>query len=364
MEDYNDDDHRIYNAWIDGVAEKNSGSLVGYMDSPFAERRIVHAGEQSMPFEYNNVGTPFYSEARREFSPARDWTVRGADTLALWVLGAAPAYMEEDGLITMTGGGHDIGDSSDDFRFACRTLSGNGSIVVRVHSVENTDAWAKAGVMIRETLAPESKFVCVVISPGGVLSMSWRRWAGGAAQSLAQAGLAAPLWIKLTRVGDVFTAQYSADGVVWNDLKAAAGAVAATTLAMADPLHVGLCVTSHNPATMATAVMSDVAISGATDGPWEVASIGDDVQPANDPADLYVIVEDSSGRNAMAIHPTAVTSDRWIRWEIPFSSLAGVDVRAVRRLFLGVGVKNSPVPGGRGRIYIDDIGIGHPAAGR
>lgn len=364
VEDYNDDDHRIYNTWIDGWADKRSGSLVGYMESPFAERMIVHEGEQSMPFEYNNVGTPFYSEARREFRPARDWTVRGADTLALWVLGAAPAYTEDAGRITMTGGGHDIGDSFDDFRFAWRILQGNGSIVVKVQSIEDPNAGAKAGVMIRESLAPESKFVSMVVSPGRSVSMGWRPWPAGIAQSIAQASTGAPQWVKLTRAGSIFSARHSADGITWTDLKTATGAAATANVAMTDPVYVGLCVTSRDPAAMATAVMSDVTVVGQVGGPWQVETIGDDVQPANDPADLYVIVEDSSGRSAAAVHPTAVTLDEWTRWEIPFSSLTGVNVRSIKGLSLGVGGKGGLGPSGRGRIYLDDIGIGRPAAGR
>ena len=33
---------------------------------PFAEKTIVHGGKQSMPFEYNNVSTPYYSEGERD----------------------------------------------------------------------------------------------------------------------------------------------------------------------------------------------------------------------------------------------------------------------------------------------------------
>jgi hypothetical protein len=343
-------DDGVYVVYFNGVAVK----IGGYMESPFAERRIVHEGERSMPFEYNNVGTPFYSEARREFRPARDWTVRGADTLALWVLGAAPAYTEEDGLITMTGGGHDIGDSFDDFRFACRILQ----------SIEDTNAGAKAGVMIRESLAPESKFVSLVVSPDRSVSMGWRPWAAGIARSVAQASTGAPQWVKLTRAGSLFSAQHSADGITWMDLKTATGAAAAANVAITDPVYVGLCVTSRDPAAMATAVMSDVAVVGQVGGPWQVETIGDDVQPTNDPADLYVIVEDSSGRSAAAVHPTAVTLDEWTRWEIPFTSLTGVNVRSIKGLSLGVGGKGGLGPGGRGRIYLDDIAIGRPPAGR
>ena len=51
-----------------------------------------------MPLDYNNVVSPFYSEAEREFAPTQDWTARGADTLILSVRGRstngpAPLYV-------------------------------------------------------------------------------------------------------------------------------------------------------------------------------------------------------------------------------------------------------------------------------
>src|SRR5882672_1872766 len=48
--------------------------------------------------------------------------------------------------------GDDIWNSADAFRFVYRPLSGDGEITAEVDSLNPTDAWAKAGVMIRETL--------------------------------------------------------------------------------------------------------------------------------------------------------------------------------------------------------------------
>jgi hypothetical protein len=92
FESYTDDlaaKTTIFDAWIDGLTNGLSGSTVGYPNAPFAEQRIVHAGKQSMPLDYNNVATPFYSEAEREFTPAEDWTAGGVDTLILYVRGKA-----------------------------------------------------------------------------------------------------------------------------------------------------------------------------------------------------------------------------------------------------------------------------------
>jgi hypothetical protein len=92
FESYTDDvkaKTTIFDAWIDGLTNGLSGSTVGYAEAPFAEQKIVHAGKQSMPLDYNNVATPFYSEAEREFTPAEDWTAGGVDSLILYVCGKA-----------------------------------------------------------------------------------------------------------------------------------------------------------------------------------------------------------------------------------------------------------------------------------
>jgi len=90
--------NRIYDARIDGMPNGNSGSVVGYLQAPFAEQGIVHSGLQSMPFEYNDVKIPFYSEAQRGFDSAADRTACNADTLVLYVRGTpsnklAPQYI-------------------------------------------------------------------------------------------------------------------------------------------------------------------------------------------------------------------------------------------------------------------------------
>jgi hypothetical protein len=98
FESYTDDEgQRIYEAWIDGWTNK-TGSTVGYTTAPFAEQKVVHGGQQSMPLDYNNVNAPFYSEAEYDLAPAQDWTVNGVDTLVLHVRGrstngAAPLYV-------------------------------------------------------------------------------------------------------------------------------------------------------------------------------------------------------------------------------------------------------------------------------
>ena len=51
----------------------------------------------------------------------------------------------------MVGSGEDIQGTADEFRYVYQTATGNCEIKARVTGVGNTNPWAKAGVMIRET---------------------------------------------------------------------------------------------------------------------------------------------------------------------------------------------------------------------
>ncbi|MHC4206501.1 MAG: hypothetical protein ACYSTT_17755, partial [Planctomycetota bacterium] len=111
-----------------------------------------------MPVEYDNnkQGVSKYSEVTLTLSKVSDWTLDGVGELSLWFRGypaAVGSFTEgPTGTYTMVGSGSDIWGNADEFQYAYKTLTGVGSIVARVQSVENTNNWAKAGVMIRETL--------------------------------------------------------------------------------------------------------------------------------------------------------------------------------------------------------------------
>ncbi len=128
FESYTDaEGSRIYETWVDGWTN-STGSTVGYIQAPFAERTIIHGGKQSMPLDYNNTKSPFYSEAERTLDKPQDWTVNGADTLTVYFRGNPAAFAESAGTITMSGGGTDIWNTADQFRFACKPLTGDGTL--------------------------------------------------------------------------------------------------------------------------------------------------------------------------------------------------------------------------------------------
>jgi hypothetical protein len=83
FESYDDEENRIFDAWLDGFVNA-TGSTVGYFEAPFAETSIVNGGSQAMPLEYANDAAPFYSEAEYDLG-SMDLAANGADTLRLFV---------------------------------------------------------------------------------------------------------------------------------------------------------------------------------------------------------------------------------------------------------------------------------------
>jgi len=352
---------RIYETWVDGWTN-STGSTVGYVQAPFAEQTIIHGGKQSMPLDYNNTKSPFYSEAERTFDKVQDWTANGADTFVLYFRGNPAAFVESAGTITMSGGGTDIWNNADQFRFAFKRLSGNGTIVAKVESIVNTDPWAKVGVMIRESLDPGARFAAVYATPGNGVRYQARLLNAGAAVSdtsiatAEQMALRTPVWIKIERAGNSLNCFYSMDGTKWTAMS-----WNPQTIAMSGSIYIGLCVSSHNATAATTAQFSNVSTTGGVTGSWQVEAIGV-AQPANTAAPLYVAVQDSANKVKVVTHPdpAATTLATWQQWRIPLSDLSGIKLTAVKKLIVGVGDRASPKQDGAGIVFVDDIGVGHP----
>ncbi len=359
FEDYTDAaGNTIYEAWLDGLGTGTSGSTVGYLEPPYAEQTIVHTGEQSMPFTYDNSKSPYYSEAEYSFESVQDWTDYGVDTLSLWFRGNPAAFTETGAnAFKMSGAGTGIGGTADGFRFVYKSLSGDGSITARIDSIPTTPGSARAGVMIRQTLDTDSKHAAVVLTPNsGVLSL-YRTYTGDVTNQASAGGLKTPYWVRLTRTVNSFKAEYSANGTSWTTL----GETQSISL-VAGTVCIGLCVTSNNVTTPTVAEFSNVTTTGSISGSWQVTVIGDD-QPGNDVDDFYVAIEDSTGKKAIVFNedPEAVLTTEWTQWPIPLSDFTNVNLSKIRKMYIGVGDSKNPAPdGGAGLIYIDDIHVTRP----
>jgi hypothetical protein len=375
MEEY-DTVNAIWANWHDGLGYidtagishpgNGTGSEVGDPSTgSYTEETIRHSGSQSMPYWWNNSGSTGkfnYSEAKLTLTAPRDWTEENVKALSLWLQGypASVGSLVESppGTFTMTGSGTDITGTSDEFHYAYKMLNGQGTIVARVDSMDNTNAWAKAGVMIRETLDADSAHAMAFLTPGNGVVAEYRPAAGQANVGAAaqETGITAPHWVMLERdLAGNFSASHSTNGSTWQPLGTP------VSIQMNANLYVGLALTSHNAALTCEAVFSNVTITGNVSGAWMSQDIG--IQ-SNSADPMYVAIANSTGAPAVVYHdnPDAAQIDTWTEWNIDLKEFQdkGINLTDVDSIALGFGNRNNPQVGGSGKMYFDDIRLYRP----
>ena len=168
-------------------------------------------------------------------------------------VGVTGRSTQSAGAFTVAGAGADIWGTADAFRFVGRTLPGDGKLIARVASLSAAQAWAKAGVMVRQTLDPDSAHGLMLVSATKGAAFQRRSAKGGLSASTSVLGNA-PLWVKVSRVGTTVTAATSLDGVVWNIAGRA-------TVSLTGAVYFGLVISSHDPAQLAFATFDNVILS-------------------------------------------------------------------------------------------------------
>jgi hypothetical protein len=170
-----------------------------------------------------------------------------------------------------------------------------------------------------------------------------------------QTGITAPHWVRISRSGNNFTSEHSADGTNWQALGTT------QNIPMAADVYVGLALTSHDTALTCEAQFSNVTITGTATGQWQSQDIG---IPSNDAEQLYVVVEDSLGSRKVLNHPdpNAPLSGTFQEWNIDLRQVsdAGVNLQSVKKMYIGLGDRSAPRPGGAGKLYVDDIRLYKP----
>jgi len=371
FESYDTEDNQVWYSWHDGLgygspgtdpyyAGNGTGAAVGDETSAsYLEEAIVHSGDHSLPFYYDNNKQDYakYSEIELTLTSPRDWTKEDVAELSFWFRGY-PAYVGSfvegpTGTFTITGSGADIWNQSDEFHYAFKTLTGIGSIVARVGSLTNTDPYAKAGVMIRETLDPDSKYSVVSLTPDNGVLAEYRSDTGVNSELTASlTGIVAPYWVKIERdLGGNLTAYCSANGSTWEMLGQP------IPFQMSSNAYVGLAVTAHNVTATCEAKFSNVTITGNAGTLWSNQDIGIE---SNDAEPIYVAVSNSTGDPVVVVHdnPNATLIDTWTEWVIPLQTFAdqGINLSDIDRIAIGIGTKgNTMTQGGAGKMFIDDI---------
>jgi hypothetical protein len=368
-----DANNPIFNVWSD-YAVNNTGMTVGYFNPPYIEQSVglFRSGKKSMPLRYDNDGTVnegttyqtsgrrFYSEAERRWTTPQNWTAEDVNSLSLWFRGY-PAYRggfveQPTGTYTVRSKGADIYGTADEFHFAYKEVtSGACSIIAKVEYIENANEWSKAGIMIRDSLDPNSSNVSLFITPTYAYGVrdQFRITTGGTTDREFDPNIIAPRWLRLERsAGGLIRAYQSPDGTQWRQYTL-------RTATMTMPIYIGLAVTSHDTALTAEGRFSNVQFpnnAALTAQAWKDRDIG---IKSNEIEPLYVVV---NGKVVYNEDPNAVLINQWTEWSIPLKKFTdlGVNLTRVSSFGIGLGNKSNTQASGEGTIFIDDIRIYRP----
>jgi len=159
--------------------------------------------------------------------------------------------------ITIAGGGSDIWYTSDQFNYWYQTNTTDKTIIAHVDSIQNTNSWAKSGLMFRNSAIAGAAFVAVYENPANLVEMQWRdsdgaqaAWLGNQMTSPSSAN-----WLELVKTGSTFSAYYATT----TSVPAATDwiLIATHTSTFTNPTYLGgISVTAHNNGLLNTSVFS------------------------------------------------------------------------------------------------------------
>ena len=208
--------------------------------------------------------------------------------------GTAGSSSHSAGTYTVAGGGSDIWNNADQFQFLSMPMTGDGRLTAKVVSQTQTPTTsnaAKAGVMFRETLAAGSIHGMMDVMKANGSEFHWRLTTNGpSAATTVTTGIAAPYWVRITRVGNIITGERSPDGVNWTQQGAT------QSIPMTSSIYVGLAVSAVDNTKLNTATFSNVTFEQP---PVLAASGGTTAHTENVPVvvDSGITVTDATSAN-------------------------------------------------------------------
>ena len=159
--------------------------------------------------------------------------------------------------IIINSSGMDVWDASDDFYFVYQAVCGDFTIVTKLNELQNSGAWAKSGLMVREQLVASSSYAMVATfqpdNPTGTC-FQYRIAQNATSQSSnCNANAKTNMWYKLTRTGNTIQAFVSTHGHQWEILES-------RVIDMANFVYVGIASTSFDPGQLGYAVYSNISL--------------------------------------------------------------------------------------------------------
>lgn len=153
----------------------------------------------------------------------------------------------------VTGGGANMWAEKDAFQYVWKQVSGDVTLTADVHFLgSGAVGHRKAALVVRQSLEPGSAYADVALHGDGLTSLQFRP-ANGAITDEARSALKGPVRIRIERRGNRFTLSAGSPDA---DLLS----TGPVTVALSDPVYVGLGVCSHDANVLETAVFSNVKV--------------------------------------------------------------------------------------------------------
>jgi hypothetical protein len=201
------------------------------------------------------------------------------------LVSAAGSAAAAGGIYTVRGSGADIWEDFDEFYYFSSPFQGDGHLTIRLTSQSNTNPWAKAGVMIRDSSSSDATHAFLAVTPDNGLVLQSRLSTRGLSDTQpVLPSVTLPIWLRLARSGDVITASTSADGITFTTVGTLSPPMSGEDL-------MGFAITSHNDGVIGEAVFDNLSTSLGNQAPNISASPDADLT-LGFPATLSATVED------------------------------------------------------------------------
>jgi len=160
---------------------------------------------------------------------------------------------QSSGTYTVRGAGQ-LSGTRDSFRFVYQPLNFDGEIRARLTAVETNNLDGDFGVMIRESLSPNSKYAFMGVAQDLKFVSQRRSSSAGSTYSTVSTASTLPnTWVRLVRSGSTLTGYRSADGANWTSVNS-------TSITMATNIYVGFAVASGNTNLLSSATFDNAFV--------------------------------------------------------------------------------------------------------
>ncbi len=183
-----------------------------------------------------------------------DWQWMDRDT------SSGTSRSESGGELTIDASGADVWTGDDEFAtLFLDDINGDFDFKLKITQQERRDGWGKTGIMVRNDMTQpgaSTGYSMVAITPDHGYTFQWDGNDNGYLDTSTITNWASPpTWVRLTKIGDVFTGYYGSDGISWTEIES-------RTRGSANVVQdVGIFVTSHNDGSFSECKFDEMELS-------------------------------------------------------------------------------------------------------